>query len=319
MYRSTSGYRILSNESPIGSKRPNIRGKLSQAWKHAQARHAIWAVSSDWMNLATLMIAAIRPLIGTTAFRLPCSQRITRQWELAASTDYLTGLPNRRTLAAAGEARIQSAGARRNQLAVAVIDIDHFKSINDRFGHDVGDVALMHVAARVEAACRGSAICGRQGGEQFVALFERVDMADQRAALSRYRWLGDRHATPESQRAVTPCGASPTAALAGHLDGQSAVGASPWRAWFRRTERAPGRVLGVGRSHRTQDPSRQTRSCHWTAASGARPDRLHRGSMAAPSACSRLRVLQGDRISGIADREGQKRRPVLASRPRRRA
>jgi diguanylate cyclase (GGDEF)-like protein len=145
--------------------------------------------NSDWMNLATPMIAAIMPVIGTTAFLLLCSQRITRQWELAASTDYLTGLPNRRTLAAAGEERIRSAGALRDQLAVAVIDIDHFKSINDRFGHDVGDAALKHVAARVATACRGSGICGRQGGEEFVALFERVDAAQATAAAERLRSL----------------------------------------------------------------------------------------------------------------------------------
>ncbi len=145
--------------------------------------------NSDWMNLATPMIAAIMPVIGTTAFLLLVSQRITRQWELAASTDYLTGLPNRRTLAAAGEERIRSAGALRHQLAVAVIDIDHFKSINDRFGHDVGDAALKHVAARVDAACRGSDICGRQGGEEFVALFQNVDATKALAAAERLRTL----------------------------------------------------------------------------------------------------------------------------------
>lgn len=143
--------------------------------------------NADWMNLATPMIAAIMPVIGTTAFLLLCSQRITRQWELAASTDYLTGLANRRTLAAMGEARMQAAGPRRDRLAVAVIDIDHFKSINDRFGHDVGDAALKHVAARIDSASRGSGICGRQGGEEFVALFDDVDAVRAQAAAERVR------------------------------------------------------------------------------------------------------------------------------------
>lgn len=146
--------------------------------------------NSDWMNLASPMIAAIMPVIGTTAFLLLCSQRLTRQWELAASTDYLTGLPNRRTLAAAGEALIRAAGERRDRLAVAVIDIDHFKSINDRFGHDVGDAALKHVAARIDAACRGPGVCGRQGGEEFVALFDNVDAPQAMAAAERLReWV----------------------------------------------------------------------------------------------------------------------------------
>ncbi len=139
--------------------------------------------AASWMNVVTPMIAAALPVIGTTAFLLMCSERIRRQWERAASTDYLTGLANRRTLADAGEKRFAEA----NGMAVAIIDIDHFKSINDRFGHDIGDVALKHVAVSLEAACREAELPARQGGEEFVVLFAGADGEGAYAAGERLR------------------------------------------------------------------------------------------------------------------------------------
>jgi diguanylate cyclase (GGDEF)-like protein len=139
------------------------------------------------INVLTPMIAAVLPVIGTTAFLLMCSERIRRQWERAASTDYLTGLANRRTLADTGEKTFAAARQKGGGLALASIDIDHFKSINDRFGHDIGDVALKHVAACLEAACRGAELPARQGGEEFVVLFDSVDAEQALAAGERLR------------------------------------------------------------------------------------------------------------------------------------
>jgi diguanylate cyclase (GGDEF)-like protein len=139
------------------------------------------------MNLATPMLAAILPVIGTTAFVLMCSERIRRQWERAASTDYLTGLPNRRTLTAAGTERFKAARAQDESFAIAVVDIDSFKAINDRHGHDVGDIALKHVGARLKSATRGVDLVARTGGEEFVVLFDRVEPDQVEAAAERLR------------------------------------------------------------------------------------------------------------------------------------
>lgn len=124
----------------------------------------------SWINLATPMMAGILPVVGTTAFLLMCSERLRRQLERAASTDYLTGLANRRTLAEAGERRFRAARAGGETLAVALVDIDHFKSVNDRYGHETGDLALKHVAATLEQNCRAGELPGRQGGEEFVVV-----------------------------------------------------------------------------------------------------------------------------------------------------
>ena len=139
------------------------------------------------VNALTPLLAAVLPILGTTSFLLMISEQLRRQWEHAASTDHLTGLRNRRTLTDAGTTRFEQARAEKFGLAVALIDIDHFKSINDRFGHDVGDLALKHVAARINAACRGDDLPARQGGEEFVVVFSRVTQEQAISAAERLR------------------------------------------------------------------------------------------------------------------------------------
>ena len=84
-----------------------------------------------WLNMVTPMVAAVIPVIGTTNFLLMCSQRLTRRWESAASTDYLTGLANRRTVVSKGDALIANAAASGADAALMVVDIDRFKQVND--------------------------------------------------------------------------------------------------------------------------------------------------------------------------------------------
>jgi diguanylate cyclase (GGDEF)-like protein len=142
----------------------------------------------SWMNAITPMLASILPVIGTTGFLLLCSDRIRRQWEIAASTDDLTGLANRRTLAAAGAQRLAQARSAGGFVALAIADIDHFKAINDRFGHDTGDLALRHVAARLREVCGSRHLLARQGGEEFVVV---LDAQDPPAALALAERLCD--------------------------------------------------------------------------------------------------------------------------------
>jgi diguanylate cyclase (GGDEF)-like protein len=143
--------------------------------------------NADWINIVTPMVGAVLPVIGTTGFLLLCSQRITRQWELAASTDYLTGLANRRTFADAGAARIAAARRQGVGAGVLVIDIDHFKQINDRYGHEVGDAALKHVAQRIETMCSSPDRPGRLGGEEFVAMLDTGDKLQAHAVAEALR------------------------------------------------------------------------------------------------------------------------------------
>lgn len=143
--------------------------------------------NSSWMNLATPLFMTILPVVGATAFVLMCSDQIRRQWERAASTDYLTGLANRRTLTETGTDQFRLATERSTRLAIAVLDIDAFKMINDTHGHEFGDKALIHVAARLMAGIRKGDLVARSGGEEFVVLLNDLDLGQAETAAERLR------------------------------------------------------------------------------------------------------------------------------------
>ncbi len=142
---------------------------------------------TSWVHAVTPLIVAILPVIGTTAFLLMCSHRIRLQWEAAASTDYLTELPNRRIVSLAGERAFHSAQRLAQALSVALIDVDHFKGVNDRYGHDSGDLALKHIADMLEKAGRKNDLLGRHGGEEFVVLFDHANLEQSSVAAERLR------------------------------------------------------------------------------------------------------------------------------------
>ena len=96
-----------------------------------------------------------------------------------AHTDALTGLPNRRGLQ--GRLAIALRGAAHDRmLAVFLMDLDGFKPVNDRFGHDVGDALLVAVGQRIQAQLRGQDVVARLGGDEFVVL--AAGLADEVAA-----------------------------------------------------------------------------------------------------------------------------------------
>ncbi|MFZ5675550.1 MAG: diguanylate cyclase [Pseudomonadota bacterium] len=143
--------------------------------------------NAHWLNLATPVFMTLLPVIGTTAFALMCSDRIRRQWEHAASTDHLTGLPNRRTLTDAGNECFAKATRKGAGFAVAVLDIDRFKGINDTYGHEDGDNALIHVAFRLKMEIRKGDFIARSGGEEFVVLLGDLQPDGAQAAAERLR------------------------------------------------------------------------------------------------------------------------------------
>jgi diguanylate cyclase (GGDEF)-like protein len=102
-------------------------------------------------------------------------------------TDFLTGLHNRRHLEES--LRRSSAAARRHSFPVAVllIDVDHFKSVNDSFGHATGDQVLVEVARRLSATLRAEDVVGRWGGEEFLVLLPHTTAAAAGVLAERLR------------------------------------------------------------------------------------------------------------------------------------
>jgi diguanylate cyclase len=95
-----------------------------------------------------------------------------------AHEDFLTGALNRRGMDEAIEREFERADRHNTALSLAMIDIDHFKKINDTMGHSTGDVALAHLAKVVKSVLRSTDVLARYGGEEFVILLPGSKQAD---------------------------------------------------------------------------------------------------------------------------------------------
>jgi diguanylate cyclase (GGDEF)-like protein len=111
------------------------------------------------------------------------------QRELAemARRDPLTGLGNRREFMERGAAACDTARRYKRELCVLMIDVDHFKAVNDRHGHAAGDDVLRHLAVTLQLALRGTDVCARMGGEEFAVLLPETGMEAGREVAERIR------------------------------------------------------------------------------------------------------------------------------------
>jgi len=107
--------------------------------------------------------------------------------EALARTDGLTGVNNRRAFMDTGDREIDRARRKKLPMSVMLLDIDHFKKINDVHGHATGDTALQYLTRTVTANLRKYDIFGRLGGEEFGALFPETDVATTVHVMDRLR------------------------------------------------------------------------------------------------------------------------------------
>lgn len=122
------------------------------------------------------------------ALRLRRTERDSLQARDLARRDPLTGLNNRRGFIQQAQLRWQQAAAAPGQrLAVVMLDLDHFKQVNDRHGHAAGDSALVAVAALLASSCRLGDVLARWGGEEFVLLLPDTGLAHAHALAERMR------------------------------------------------------------------------------------------------------------------------------------
>lgn len=142
-----------------------------------------WLLSSAGALMMALLAAAV--ISAARAHRRLID--LTAELQHLASTDVLTGLPNRRQLMAAMEREIRRAARTGRPLSLALIDIDHFKRVNDRHGHPSGDAVLCEVAEVLREVTRGGDLLGRFGGEEFAVLMPETGIEQAQWASERLR------------------------------------------------------------------------------------------------------------------------------------
>jgi len=135
--------------------------------------------------------ALVMALLISTSIGAARGQRrrieLTAELEHLAATDMLTGLPNRRQLMTAMELEIRRARRTGRPLSLALIDIDHFKRVNDHHGHPSGDAVLCEVAEVLREVTRGGDVLGRFGGEEFAVLMPDTSIEQAQWASERLR------------------------------------------------------------------------------------------------------------------------------------
>ncbi len=130
----------------------------------------------------TVLAASLTLILGVMAWRL---RRSTARMRMLAMTDELTGLPNRRAVLTRLRTLLDGPGT--PTCALMIADLDHFKPINDRYGHAVGDAVLCAVGAVLTEAVREPVFVGRLGGEEFLVVLPETDLGAARQAAERIR------------------------------------------------------------------------------------------------------------------------------------
>jgi diguanylate cyclase (GGDEF)-like protein len=120
-------------------------------------------------------------------FLIICNDRLHRELERLATLDPLTERFNRRTIEGLGRREVENATRRHSAVAVALLDIDHFKQINDQHGHAAGDMALRSTMAAIEQNLRDRDILGRYGGDELIVVMPDTDAEQAAVVCERLR------------------------------------------------------------------------------------------------------------------------------------
>lgn len=168
-----------------------------------EAKEAALAHERTARSLQAAVIALSAILLLLLVGLMLHQRRTSQRMKMLAMTDELTGVPNRRAVLLQLEPLLQASP--RKPCSLLIIDIDHFKSINDHHGHPAGDLALKHITAALKAQLTDGAFMGRLGGEEFVVILPEVgaEHAEAKAdvfreavrAIDTTQWLDGRRIT----------------------------------------------------------------------------------------------------------------------------
>ena len=181
---------VYGRQGGQASEQMRAGGFESAAGAPVRVRGSLWGVvtisSKSRTGVTEAMLERLAQFAELVEIAIGNTEART-DLELQATTDALSGLPNRRALERHLAEQVALAGSRGTSLSAVVLDIDHFKRVNDTYGHLTGDTVLAEVAARLHAAARPDEFVARFGGEEFVWLLPETDGAEALRAAERAR------------------------------------------------------------------------------------------------------------------------------------
>jgi diguanylate cyclase (GGDEF)-like protein len=132
-------------------------------------------LQGNLVQTLTFMVSFLSVLVSSFGFVFMAKERADNANMRLASQDALTGVANRRALMQALERELARAARQRTPLALLMLDIDHFKRVNDQYGHLAGDQVLRHMVSVVRQRLHTQDFLGRYGGEEFLLLLPDTD------------------------------------------------------------------------------------------------------------------------------------------------
>jgi diguanylate cyclase (GGDEF)-like protein len=176
---------------------------IGRAVSAASVDIAVLNAFATWpVNAYTFMIGAVSQFFISSLFVLMLSYQLNRNLESMVTVDGMTGILNRRGLEDAAN-KMQGLCKRIHMgMAVLLIDIDHFKKVNDKHGHLVGDDVLRHVTKVASGVLRTGDVIGRYGGEEFAVFMPNTNESEASILAERIRAAVESHAFEEGSLSV---------------------------------------------------------------------------------------------------------------------
>ena len=150
---------------------------------------AHWLHAPSWLLPISGLAFGLLPLSVAAVVFAIINDRLNQQLRARALSDDLTGALSRRGLRELGERMLAMQSHQANQVAVLMLDVDHFKRVNDEHGHQVGDEVLRHLTRTVREHLRDDALLARYGGEEFTVLLPIKGRGEARVVAERLRQL----------------------------------------------------------------------------------------------------------------------------------
>ena len=188
------------------------------------------------IQVLTFMATFISLILISNGFVLMIKERADERIRLMAMKDRLTGIWNRIRLEEAAQQEIARLERYGHPVSLIMMDLDHFKQVNDQFGHGMGDQVLKEFCAVVQSCIRTTDILGRWGGEEFVLILPNSGYTSAVLLAERIRSEIEQHIFPDELRLTTSLGM----AVCQSTD--------TWNSWLERADQALYRAKSIGRN-----------------------------------------------------------------------